>query len=300
VLTGDLSLVVSDAALFQTDVEVVVALEETMAELLEIPRKHVQIFSIVATQAQRRLNDDAEGEVKVQYKIMDPFNKLSPKQVTMIEPKLLEVANKHLDSRGVKAKVGSAKIPMPTKRIVPTDPCATAATTEAPKAADPCQVHTAESHATVVTESSTTAPVKSTTEAPAKASKVMPWQTKAEIAAASVAGAGAIAGGIAGIVKAEEAAKPSTDVTPKPRVVTVVVPVKPAPPAVSVKYEESSEKQGAAAASGIAPETMVVVAGLLVGCFLIGISGLVLFRVSAKRRASLIHAFGELSGDESA
>jgi hypothetical protein len=267
-----------------------------MAELLEIPQKQVQILSIAAREsAQRRLKDKAEGEVKVHFKITDPSYKITFKQVTMIAPKLPEVANKHLDNQGVKANVASATIPMPTKQTVPTDPCATVATTTEvtttpAKAVDPCQVHTTDPSPTGGTSK---AAVESTTEAPAKASTVMPWQTKAEIAAASVAGAGAIAGGIAGIVKAEEA---------KPRVVTVtvVVPVTPAPPALSVKYEKSSQKQGIAVAGSIAPQTLVAAVGLLVGCLLIGVSGLVLFRVSRKRQASQIHAFAKLSGDESA
>jgi hypothetical protein len=324
VITGELSLVVSDTALFQTNANVAVALGEAMAELLEIPRSQVHILSITAfASAQRRLKE-AEGEAKVQYKISDPSKVVTLKQVIMMAPKLPQVANAALDLQGVKAIVRSAKIPMPTKQTNPTDPCATVATTTAAKAADPCATvatTTAAKAADPCQVTTTTAAATTTgadinpcstvgtesTEAPVKASKAMPWQTKAEIAAASVAGAGAIAGGIAGIVKAEEAGRPATtvaqpNVTPKPRVVTVtvVVPVKPAPPAVSVKYEESSQKQAVAVAAGITPQTMVVGMGLFVGCLLIGISGVVLFRASQKRRASQIHAFAELSGDESA
>jgi hypothetical protein len=300
VFTGELYLIVSDTALFQNRAKVVTALQEAMADLLEVPQGQVQILSIaISASAQRRLKGDAEGEIKVQFKISDTSNKVTLNQVTMLAPKLPDVANKYLGFQGVKATVASAMITMPTKPKVPTDPCATIATTTPPQAMDPCQVSTTNPCSTVGAEATTNAPVKSPTEAPVKASKVMPWQTKAEIAAASVAGAGAIAGGIAGIVKAEET-KPRVVTVQVPRVVTVVVPVTPAPPAVSVKYEESSQKQGIAVAGSIAPQTLVAAMALLVGCLLIGVSGLVLFRVSRKRQASQIHAFAELSGDETA
>lgn len=137
--------------------------------------------------------------------------------------------------------------------------------------------------------------VKSTED---KVHDLKPWQQKAGIAAVSVAGAAALAGGIAGIVEAQAAPKKmAAKEASKPRVVVVKVPVKVAvqPQSVPILYDASTPTE-AAVNKGSA--VMNVVTFMFVGCVLLGVSGFVYYKVGQRKRASQVHVFAQLPAEE--
>jgi hypothetical protein len=121
---------VTDRAVFESDLDVVAAVAEAIASLLDVEAKNVEILDIITTStepqviAARRLGKvDHTGKVKVDFRITDPKNKLKPEDVPKIAPKLAPETNKKLAKKGVKARVGPVKIAVPTKKVT-TDPCA--------------------------------------------------------------------------------------------------------------------------------------------------------------------------------
>jgi len=139
VLTGEMTLEVSDKYFFQITPAVVPAIQGAMESELGLAAGTVVIGAITdaavtpfgAAQAllaklfpgfaARRLGDNA-GKVKVPYKVTDPSNKATPKKVADIAPKLPGAINKR---PGVAPEqVAKAAIPEPTPSTKPTDPCA--------------------------------------------------------------------------------------------------------------------------------------------------------------------------------
>jgi hypothetical protein len=128
VLEGEMQLTVDDTDVFQTEPQVVLALQQAMASLLEIPHEQVKITSIGRVMAvARRLKAVAtrEGKVKVGFEVTDPTHKITPKMVADIAPLLPEAGNNNLASKHVVGKIEpkGASIPLPTKKPAAADPC---------------------------------------------------------------------------------------------------------------------------------------------------------------------------------
>jgi hypothetical protein len=124
-----MELSVDDTDVFQTEPKVVLALQQAMASLLEIPHEQVKITSIsLAMVVARRLKTVAtvpKGRVRVGFEVTDPTHKITPKMVADIAPLLPEASNKKLASNKVGGKIEpkGASIPLPTKKAAPADPC---------------------------------------------------------------------------------------------------------------------------------------------------------------------------------
>jgi hypothetical protein len=167
----DMVLDVDDTDVFQTDTGVVASLESTIAALLEIPDKEVDVLSISLVEqyavdlTSRRLKvtwpaKAPAGKVKAAAKVKDPTNKLTPAKVKGIAPKVPAALQKNLDKNKVPLKVGPAAVnavaakkpnnkPDPCKVVVappvvappaPVNPCAPVVVKPAPVVVKPAPV----------------------------------------------------------------------------------------------------------------------------------------------------------------